>query len=180
MRHTTNQITSTATRTETGVQDQPAVEARRFTVEGAVYDAVNGVAGRYAPLHVGASAPAGTSREAAAVEAAYRTLSWAFASHQAALDDEYAASLARLAAQHEDGIASRALQRGLRWGHGVAAAYISWRSNDGFSPVPEPFSGSNAIGVWRPTPPGFAAGAFRSSARPCPSASRMMRPGASG
>ena len=130
------------------------------TVEGAVYDAVNGIVGRYTPLRVDAAAPAGASRQAAAVEAAYRTMSWAFPSRQADLDVRRAASLNAIAAADKDGLDSQSIQRGLAWGGDVADEYIAWRANDGFSLSPAPYLGSTAIGAWRPTAPAFASGAF--------------------
>jgi membrane-associated phospholipid phosphatase len=130
------------------------------TVEGAVYDAVNGIDRRYAPLRVAAEAPGGASRGAAAVEAAYRTMSWAFPQLQADLDARRAASLGAIAAAEKEGPDSRSIQRGLTWGGAVADEYIAWRANDGFSPSPAPYIGSTAIGAWRPLPPAFTSGAF--------------------
>jgi hypothetical protein len=43
-------------------------------VQSAVFDAVNGIDQRYTPIHVTDKAPAGASRRAAAVEAAYTAL----------------------------------------------------------------------------------------------------------
>jgi membrane-associated phospholipid phosphatase len=130
------------------------------TVEGAVYDAVNGIVRRYAPLHVAATAPAGASRDAAAVEAAYRTMSWAFPQLQADLDARRAASLGAIAADDNEGPGSRSIQRGVTWGAAVAGEYIAWRANDGFSPAPPPYVGSTALGAWRPALPDVAPGAF--------------------
>jgi membrane-associated phospholipid phosphatase len=130
------------------------------TVEGAVYDAVNGIAERYTPLRVKPAALPRASQEAAAVEAAYRTLSWAFPGRRADLDTRRAASLAAIAAEHEHGLDSRPVQRGLAWGAEVADAYIDWRSNDGFSVPQSPYLGSTAIGAWRPTPAAVGPGAF--------------------
>ena len=130
------------------------------TVEGAVYDAVNGVVRRYTPLRVAAEAPRGASRDAAAVEAAYRTMSWAFPGLQSDLVARRAASLGAIAAADKEGPDGRSIQRGLAWGAAVADEYIAWRSNDGFSPAPPPYAGSTAIGGWRPMPPASASGAF--------------------
>jgi membrane-associated phospholipid phosphatase len=130
------------------------------TVEGAVYDATNGIVGRYTPLHVAAQAPRGGSPDAAAVQAAYRTLSWAFPGLQAALDARRAASLGAIASADERGPRSSSIQRGLDWGDTVAEAYIAWRANDGFSATPAPYLGDSAIGAWRPVAPAFASGAF--------------------
>src|SRR6266403_5540008 len=43
-------------------------------VQASVYDAVNGIDRKYAAVHVAPGAPAGASRRAAAVQAAYTTL----------------------------------------------------------------------------------------------------------
>src|SRR5215218_8729586 len=43
-------------------------------VSAAVFDAVNGIERRYAPIHVPAAAPPGASKRAAAVRAAYAIL----------------------------------------------------------------------------------------------------------
>ena len=43
-------------------------------VQASVFDAVNGIDRKYAPVHVAAAAPAGASRRAAAVQAAYTAL----------------------------------------------------------------------------------------------------------
>src|SRR5215813_5640071 len=43
-------------------------------VQVAVFDAVNGIEGRYTPIHVAPAAPAGASSSAAAMQAAYSIL----------------------------------------------------------------------------------------------------------
>lgn len=43
-------------------------------VEASVFDAVNGVKGKYTPIHVAPAAPKGSSARAAAVQAAYASL----------------------------------------------------------------------------------------------------------
>jgi hypothetical protein len=59
-----------------GDATKPAVEAIVYMafVHAAVYDAVVGVEGRYAPYRFHAHAPRGTSAQAAAVAAAHRIL----------------------------------------------------------------------------------------------------------
>ena len=69
----------------------------------AVFDAVNGIEGRYAPIHVTQRAPAGASRRAAAVQAAYASLlllqpTATHPSLKGALDSKREASLALIAA----------------------------------------------------------------------------------
>jgi hypothetical protein len=122
-------------------------------VQASVFDAVNGIERRYAPIHVTADAPRGASQRAAAVEAAYASLLLLFPSQQTTLDSQRAISLAGIAsgraAEH-----SESIQRGISWGDQVAAAIWAWRNTDGFTPTPPPFFGVVAIGEWRTTSPG--------------------------
>ncbi len=141
----------------------PVVTSRMAAIHSAaVFDAVNGIERRYAPIHVAPAAPAGASRRAAAVQAAYASLlllhpTATYPSMKLALDSKRAASLALISASpHENpaGIAS-----GIAWGQTVADAIFAWRSTDGFTPPPPPFLGGTGVGQWRPTPPAFASGA---------------------
>ena len=63
-------------------------------VQAAVYNAVVGVEGRYAPYRFHAHAPRGASAQAAAVAAAHQVLVTYVPSAQATLDADHAASLA--------------------------------------------------------------------------------------
>jgi len=122
-------------------------------VQGAVFDAVNGIERRYTPLHVIADAPRGASQRAAAVEAAYASLVLLYPAQKSTFDAKRANSLAGIAS----GSAaenSESIERGISWGDQVAAAIWAWRSADGFTPAPAPDFGTAAIGVWRATPPG--------------------------
>ena len=116
-------------------------------VQAAVYDAVVGVEGRYAPYRFHAHAPHGTSAQAAAVAAAHKVLVTYVPSAQASLDTAYAASLAKL----PDG---KAKTRGIAFGIRAADNLIRLRANDGRN-APIEFTQPPAPGVWRPTPPGF-------------------------
>jgi hypothetical protein len=116
-------------------------------VHAAVYDAVVGVEGRYAPYHFHAHAPHGTSAQAAAVAAAHKVLVTYVPSAQASLDAAYAASLAQI----PDG---RAKSRGIAFGTRAAENLIRLRADDGRN-APIQFTRPPAPGVWRPTPPGF-------------------------
>jgi hypothetical protein len=123
-------------------------------VHAAVFDAVNGIERRYAPIHVTAAAPRGASRRAAAVQAAYATLIRLLPAVQhpgldAARESSLAAIASVEAAEHSQSIA-----RGIEWGQQVADAILLWRSADGFTPPPPPFLGGLAVGQWRPTTPG--------------------------
>ena len=119
----------------------------------AIFDAFNGIERRYTPVFFDGEAPRGASRRAAVVAAAYVALSGLFPSRRDALDASYAASIAALSDDGEDGGTSR--ERGIAWGAEVANAVLAWRAADGFS-MPRPaFTGGTAVGQWRPTPPAF-------------------------
>jgi hypothetical protein len=109
-------------------------------VQAAVYNAVVGVEGRYAPYRFHAHAPRGTSAQAAAVAAAHKILVTYVPSAQATLDADYAASLAKL----PDGTAKT---RGIAFGTRAADSLIRLRAHDGrnapilFTQPPAPGSG---------------------------------------
>jgi len=124
-------------------------------VHTAIFDAYNGIEQRYGPIFVHDRAPNGASRRAAVIAAAYTALVGLFPSRQPALDASYAASLAALSDDGEDGGQSR--ERGIDWGTEVAQAVLAWRATDGFSASYPPFRGGTAVGQWRPTPPAFGA-----------------------
>jgi len=124
-------------------------------VQAAVFDAVNGIDGRYTPIHVPPAGPAGASREAAAVQAAYATLVQLYPAQKATLDARLAVSLVSIGTRES----STAIAGGIAWGQAVADSILAWRSTDGFTPAPPPFVGGTGVGQWRPTPPGFAPGA---------------------
>jgi hypothetical protein len=124
-------------------------------VHSAVFDAANGIARRYTPIHVAPAGPADASRDAAAVQAAYATLLQLYPTQKPFLDARLAVSLAVLAT-HES---SAAIASGRTWGQTVADAILAWRSTDGFTPAPAPFLGGTAPGQWRPTPPALLPGA---------------------
>ena len=126
-------------------------------VQSAVFDAVNGVYRRYAPVHVPAEGPAGASARAAVVQAAHNILVLLYPAQQATLDAQLAASLLNLS--DENGELGQSVLRGLAWGRHVADEIWSWRTGDHFTPAPPPYLGSTEIGKWRPTPPGFLSGA---------------------
>src|SRR5690348_15666009 len=116
-------------------------------VQAAVYNAVVGVDGQYAPYRFHAHAPRGTSAQAAAVAAAHQVLVTYVPSGQNALDADYATSLAQI----PDGMAKT---QGIAFGTRAADHLIRQRANDGRN-APIEFTQPAAPGVWRPTPPGF-------------------------
>jgi len=124
-------------------------------VAGSVFDAVNGIDPRYAPLHVRPRAPHGASQRAAAVQAAYAMLVKLYPAQLATLTTQRNASIAAL--QSTESVHS--ILSGMAWGQSVADSIFTWRSTDGFLPPPPPFLGVQgiettpaAVGVWRPTP----------------------------
>jgi hypothetical protein len=120
-------------------------------VHTAIFDAYNGIERHYSPIFVHDEAPSGASRRAAVIAAAYTALVGLFPSRKPALDVSYAASLAALSDDGEDGGQSR--ERGIAWGTQVAQAVLAWRATDGFSASYPPFTGGTAVGQWRPIPP---------------------------
>lgn len=126
-------------------------------VQSAVFDAVNGIHPRYAPVHVPPGSPVGASARAATAQAAHDILVNLFPTQEATLDAQLAASVAQLIDEADDS-PGRSIERGLVWGQYVASQIWAWRSTDGFTTVPAPFLGGTNPGEWRPTPPAFAPG----------------------
>ena len=116
-------------------------------VQAAVYNAVVGVDGRYAPYRFHAHAPRGASAQAAAVAAAHEVLVTYVPSAQATLNADYTASLAQI----PDG---RAKTQGIAFGTRAANHLIRQRAHDGRNANIQ-FTQPPAPGVWRPTPPLF-------------------------
>ncbi len=126
-------------------------------VSAAVYDAVTSIDGRYEPFVEKVRAPAGASADAAAVEAAYRTLSYYFPAPRAAGSPDLDALHTEALAAIPDG---QAKADGLRVGATAAVDIIYTRRNDGRQlPIgtSSPFSPKAGPGVWRRTPPAYAA-----------------------
>ena len=130
-------------------------------VQASVFDAVNGIDRRYTPIHVAPNAPAGASRRAAAVQAAYVMIGKHYGTgglftttQQAVLNARRDVALIAIAADES----SASIADGIAWGQQVADAIWAWRSSDGFSLAPPSFVGGTAIGQWRPTPNAPAAG----------------------
>src|SRR5436853_3733459 len=61
-------------------------------VQASVFDAVNGIDRKYAPVHVPPAGPAGASRRAAAVEAAYTALVALYPAQKSTFDARLAVS----------------------------------------------------------------------------------------
>jgi len=129
-------------------------------------------------VHVPAAGPAGASRRAAAVEAAYTALVALYPTQKSTFDARLAVSLTAIASDpHET---SAGITSGIAWGKTAANGILDWRATDGFTPAPAPFLGGSAVGEWRPTPPGFLSGAGPQFAYMTPwaiSAPSQFRPG---
>ncbi|HMD09627.1 MAG TPA: vanadium-dependent haloperoxidase [Candidatus Acidoferrum sp.] len=126
-------------------------------VQASVFDAVNGVDRKYAPVHVSPGAAAGASRRAAIVEAAYTALVALYPAQKSTFDARLAVSLTAIA--NDPHKTSAGIASGIAWGQTAANGILSWRATDGFTPAPAPFLGGTAVGEWRPTPPAFLPGA---------------------
>jgi len=124
-------------------------------VQAAVFDAINGIDRRYTPIHVTPNAPAGASRRAAAVQAAYVMIGRHYgtgglftSNQQGVLDARRTVALAVIGEDES----SAAIASGVAWGQFVANEIWTWRSTDGFTLDPPIYAGGQAIGQWRPTP----------------------------
>lgn len=153
---------------------QPQVQARSFAmVHGAVYDAVNAIAGTPYQPYLGAPPADGTESTSAAVAtAAHRVLDALFPEQRARLRTQYDESLLAI----PDG---RAKRRGITVGARTAGAMIAARRDDGaFGDQTWPVG--TRPGQWRPTPPTFTVtGAWVGYLKPflIPSASMFRTSG---
>jgi hypothetical protein len=117
----------------------------------AMFDAVNSIEGGYSAYRVRLPASRYASSEAAAAQAAHDVLTALLPAGAAAYD-------AALAEQLADINPLRA-QLGTQVGKEVARRILEWRSTDGWN-LPQTFTPPAVPGVWRPTPPAFAAAGF--------------------
>jgi hypothetical protein len=148
-----------------GTPPPPAMRAAAI-VQASVFDAVNGIARRYTPVHVPPAAPNGASRAAAAAGAAHEALVALFPAQQATFDQRLAETLAQLA---DDDGAGQSIARGLAWGETVADQILAWRAGDGLTAALPPYTPAVGVpGRWQPTPPLFAGPLFRQFATMTP------------
>jgi hypothetical protein len=152
----------------------PNAQVRSFAmVSGAVYDAVNAIAGvPYQPYLVAPRATGGESTDAAVATAAFRVLTALFPEQQARLRAQYDEFLTAI----PDGHAKRA---GIAVGRQTAAAMVAARRDDGAFGSQQWTVGSEP-GQWRPTPPAFASdGAWLGYLKPflIPSTAMFHAPG---
>jgi hypothetical protein len=116
-------------------------------VQGAVYDAVNAIAGGYRPYLATPAANPTYSQEAAAATAAFRVVVNLVPSQVGNLQTRYAASLAAI----PDGPAKSG---GVAVGEAAATAMLAARAHDGRN-GPFTFVFGTAPGAWRTSPPLF-------------------------
>ena len=139
-----NQITCQTIQADTTMKGPTWSSRNLAMVHSAMYDAVNSIDRGHTAYRVMLATPAGTSEEAAAAQAAYKTLVTLYPGQKTALDAALANSLASIAngAGKSDGIAL---------GNTVAQKTLDWRSTDGssnvytYNPTPGP-------GIWSPDP----------------------------
>jgi hypothetical protein len=139
----------------------PAPAAIRLgaIVQAAVFDAVNGIEGRYTPIHVQPAAPDDASPKAAVAAAAYEALSHLVAGQGSILEPALASSIDSLDEHDAEAVAA-----GIAWGTEVADEVLAWRAADGFGATPPPYNFDTTPGQWQPTPGGTGAPKFRTLA----------------
>ncbi|BCB78081.1 vanadium-dependent haloperoxidase [Phytohabitans flavus] len=153
---------------------QPNAQVRSFAmVSGAVYDAVNAIAGvPYQPYLVAPRTTGTESTEAAVATAAYRVMADLFPAQSERLRAQYDEYLAEI----PDGRSKRA---GIAVGGRAAAAMVDARRDDGAFGSQQ-WTVGDQPGQWRPTPPAFVSdGAWLGFVRPflLPSAEAFTAPG---
>jgi PAP2 superfamily len=130
-----------------GTPPPPAMRAAAI-VQPSVFDALNGIARRYTPVHVQPDAPPGASRAAAAAGAAHEALVALFPAQQATFDQRLAETLAQIS---DDGGGGQSIARGLAWGKAVADQILAWRAGDGLTATLSPYVPTPEPGRWQPT-----------------------------
>ncbi len=140
--------------TAPGSNSQPGSMLYLAYVHLAVYDAVNAIDHRFQSYGPDISAAPDASKEAAAIEAAYRMLLYLFPDLSSSLAAQYNADLSMIA----DGASKTA---GMQAGLAAANSIIALRTGDGRGAnVPYTWPAAPAPGVWIPTPPANAAPAL--------------------
>jgi hypothetical protein len=117
-------------------------------VHAAMHDAVNGAEPRYETYASDLFDPR-AHPEAAAAAAAHHVLAGLFPVLQASWDAALGESLSIVPE-------GRAKARGVKLGTAVGQLILDTRADDGWNDV-NPFNPSPAPGIWKPTPPAFAA-----------------------
>ncbi len=133
-------------------QGVPPPKASRLLamVSVASADAVNATHRLCVGKYYNAVSGPGASADVAAAKAAHDVLLSVFPGQSASLAAKLAASTASYG--------GNALNNGLQAGQAAASACLAGRAADQSGLASPPYTGSNAIGRWRPTPNGFANG----------------------
>ena len=141
----------------------PLAARNQAIVHAAIYDAVNSFDRvnnqGHNPYLVDIKPPAGASKEAAAVGAAYQTVSQLFTNEnlnrnlsperRASIRDELNRQRDRSLNEIKD--SSAAEQAGFNFGVDIANRIIEARKNDGSATAQGPYTPGNGIGDWKPT-----------------------------
>ena len=149
-----HQIFNAATLATVPVPNSLTTSRSAALVSVSVFDAINAVDRWYAPYLVTRRAPARTSANAAAIQAAYAMLLKLYPAQATTLTTRRDASIAASMAVER----AESVERGVSWGQYVADTIWSARQNDGLTPAMAPFMGSATLGFWRPTPPANSSG----------------------
>ncbi len=118
-------------------------------VSTAVYDAVMAIEKTHFPYHVNTTAPLGTSKEAAAAQAAHDVLVSLYPAQAATFGTALTNSLNAIPN-------GQGKTDGVSLGSSVASQIITLRANDN-SGLVVPYTPGTDPGDWRPTPPTFGA-----------------------
>ena len=117
----------------------------------AMFDAVNSIEGGYTAYRTRVPATRFASSEAAAAQAAHDVLVALWPVNTTQFDTALNTRLAK--------IHPLRAQLGAQVGKEVAKRILEWRTNDGWQ-TPQIYTPPALPGLWRPTPPGFAAASF--------------------
>ena len=130
----------------------PAASRMMAMVHTAQFEAINSIDRNYRCYNAYLDCAADSDRSAAAAQAARDVLTMLFPTRQSIFDAKLSADLASVpnAAARSNGIAL---------GMAAASQTIAGRASDNSS-MSITYTGGNAIGQWRPTPPGNAAAAL--------------------
>lgn len=116
-------------------------------MNGAIFDAFQAISRTHHPLRVDTAAPPGTSRHAAAAQAAYRIATALYPDHAVWLS--WAGGYSLNLVPNGEGKSA-----GIALGNAIADAYLGWRMDDG-ADESVPYAPSDEPGKWRPDPTFF-------------------------
>jgi hypothetical protein len=117
----------------------------------AMFDAVNSIEEKYTGYHVRFPVSSPISSDIAVAQAAHDVLVGLFPAATANAD--------ALLATRMQGADPTQARHASQLGKAVANKILKWRSTDGWA-TPQTFTPAAVPGVWRPTPPAFAAAGF--------------------